>query len=392
MADEHIGHRIAHYRNARGLTQEEFAGLVEVSLSLVRKWEQGARTPTTLSTIIRVARVLGVRDLSSLIGQPVGITPDASAHHPAVSQIRAAMAVPMTSRPVDIGTLERDLATAWDVLQSPGPWRYAHGGAMIPDLIRAAGTLARRDPSARTHRAAASVYLLVRPFTKWVGEPTLAMAAAERCRFHAASAADVGCWAAGEWNYAQALSTLGDPENSRAAAEAAIDELGDVRAGTAADVAAVGALHLIAAVGAVRTDDHKGARRRVEAATGLAAVLGQDTNHWWVAFGPTNVGIHQVALSAERGHSRAVLDSSRALQSGRAPSVERAVAHQLDLALAATRVKEWAEGAAALRQADALSPEQVDWSVTARESVRTLLHRAPRQYRPLQLARRMNLE
>lgn len=392
MGDEHIGTRIAHYRTARGLTQDEFAGLVEVSLSLVRKWEQGTRTPGTLSTIIRIARVLGVRELSSLIGQPVGITPDASAHHPAVSQIRAAMAVPMTSRPVDIDTLERDLVTAWDVIQSPGPWRYAHGGAVIPDLIRAAGTLTRREPSARTHKAAASVYLLVRPFTKWVGESALALAAAERCRFHAAAAADTGCWAAGEWNYAQALSTLGDAENSRAAAEAAIAEVGDVRSAKPADVAAVGALHLVAAIGAVRTEDHKDARHQVEAATRLAAVLGQDTNHWWVAFGPTNVGIHQVALSAERGHSRAVLDSARVLQSGRAPSVERRVAHQLDLALAASRVKEWPAGAAALRAADDLSPEQVQWSVTARESVRTLLHKAPQRYRPLALAQRLNVE
>lgn len=390
--DEHIGHRIAHYRNARGLTQEEFAGLVEVSLSLVRKWEQGARPVNTLSMVIRIARVLGVRDLSSLIGQPVGITPDASAHHPAVSGIRAAMAVPVAAGPVDVAVVERDVATAWEVYQSPGLWRYAHAGALLPDLIRAVGTLTTREPSARTHRAAASVYLLVRPFTKRIGETALALAAAERCRFHAQAADDVGCWAAAQWNYAQALSTLGDAENSRATAEAAIGDIGDVRAGKPADVAAVGALHLIAAVGAVRTEDHKAAGHLLNQAAGLAAVLGEDTNHWWVAFGPTNIGIHRVALSAERGHSRSVLHSSHAVDSARALSVERPVSHLIDVAFAATRVKEWPDGAAALRKANDLSPEQVDWSVTARESVRTLLHKAPRQYRPLALARRLNLE
>src|SRR5215471_9362489 len=63
-----IGHRIADARKARGLTQQLLADRAAVSLSLLRKVEQGSRdaTPALVAT---VAKALGV-DVSSLTGQP----------------------------------------------------------------------------------------------------------------------------------------------------------------------------------------------------------------------------------------------------------------------------------------------------------------------------------
>jgi len=63
-----IGERIADARKVQGLTQQALALKVPVSLSLLRKIEQGSRdaTPAFVAT---VAKVLGV-SVSELTGQP----------------------------------------------------------------------------------------------------------------------------------------------------------------------------------------------------------------------------------------------------------------------------------------------------------------------------------
>src|SRR6266511_1200058 len=63
-----IGRRIADARKARGLTQEALAQRSAVSVSLLRKVEQGSRDATPAITAA-VAKALGV-DVTSLTGQP----------------------------------------------------------------------------------------------------------------------------------------------------------------------------------------------------------------------------------------------------------------------------------------------------------------------------------
>ena len=62
-----------------------------------------------------------------------------------------------------------------------------------------------------------------------------------------------------------------------------------------------GALWLIAAVAAARRTDRGEAWARLDAAERLAELLGEDANHAWTAFGPTNVRIHRVSVAAELG-------------------------------------------------------------------------------------------
>ena len=63
-----IGQRIADARKARGLTQDALAQRAVVSVSLLRKVEQGSRDATPAITAA-VAKALGV-DVTSLTGQP----------------------------------------------------------------------------------------------------------------------------------------------------------------------------------------------------------------------------------------------------------------------------------------------------------------------------------
>lgn len=66
--DLRVGGQIAVQRRLRGMTQEELAAEASVSVSYLRKIEQGSR-PATRTLIAAVARALGV-DVTVLTGQP----------------------------------------------------------------------------------------------------------------------------------------------------------------------------------------------------------------------------------------------------------------------------------------------------------------------------------
>src|SRR5688572_20574714 len=66
--DEHIGARIAVERRLRGLTQTQLADRSHVSLSLLRKVEQGSK-PASSALVFAVAQALHI-DRATLTGQP----------------------------------------------------------------------------------------------------------------------------------------------------------------------------------------------------------------------------------------------------------------------------------------------------------------------------------
>ena len=64
-----MGARFLELRKRAGLTQEELAREAGVTLSAVRQWERGKRTPM-LDTAVRLAKVFGVT-----VGQLAGTEP-----------------------------------------------------------------------------------------------------------------------------------------------------------------------------------------------------------------------------------------------------------------------------------------------------------------------------
>src|SRR5437773_2217254 len=86
-----IGQRIASHRARRGLTQAELAGLVGISLSMMKKIESGDRLVTRFSQLVQFAQVLRVKDLRELTGVPLPLMPDGHKGHPSAEDVRAAM-------------------------------------------------------------------------------------------------------------------------------------------------------------------------------------------------------------------------------------------------------------------------------------------------------------
>lgn len=389
--DLSIGERIQLHRRRRGLTQDEAAGLAGVSVSLWRKWETGARHVDRFSCLIRIAQALRVRDLRDLTGQPLTAGPDGLPHHESIGRIRPALlrhpSLIPTAAPPDVAVLARRVEAAWDAYQAPSPWRYAHAGAVLPDLITGAELAVRASPEdAGVLDAAGRVYLLARAFTKRVGEHDLALLCAERAMSIAGRATDPALFGACVWNYAQALSTRGDAAEVRTVSDDARRVLaGDATAegATPALVSVFGALHLIGMVGAVREDDQADGQRLLAGADRAAAWLGSDRNDYRLAFGPTNVAIHRVSYSVELGHSRSAVRGAAAVDVSRAPTVERRVTHRVDVAQSYTRLREDAAALGELAEADRESPEQVLYSVTVRAMLREMLRRETPSTRPM---------
>jgi hypothetical protein len=83
-----------------------------------------------------------------------------------------------------------------------------------------------------------------------------------------------------------------------------------------ADISAAGALTLLAAIVAAWHNDHRQAAAHLRHASALAERLGGDRNDVWTGFGPTNVLIHRVGITAATDPDAAItlgeaLDTSR---------------------------------------------------------------------------------
>src|SRR5579859_4936307 len=88
MPGDSVGQRVAQLRRLRGRTQAQLADIASVSLSLVRRVEQG-QVPATPAFIAAVARALHSSP-AELQGQPFrGDTPDSDRVHAAIGPLRA---------------------------------------------------------------------------------------------------------------------------------------------------------------------------------------------------------------------------------------------------------------------------------------------------------------
>ena len=386
-----FGARMRLHRRRADLTQEEAAGLAGVSLSLWRKWEQGTRAVDSFAHLVNIAEALRVADLRELTGLPMAMSPGGEPRHESVGPLRAVLArhpvLLPAAEPPNVDRLATRVQAAWQAAQDSSPWRYAHTGAVLPELIADVEVAVRAGVDRRrAARLAGAVYLLARAWAKWVGEHDLALLCAERSLTAADRSDDPGLLAAAAWNMAQALSTRGEATEAQLVVEDALAAVAGVVAADSAPahlVSAWGALQLIGMVAAVRLDDRPGAQERLRQAARAAARVGDDRNDWWLAFGPTNVAIHRVSYAVELGQSRTAVRAGAGLLVQRAPSVERRVTHRLDVAAAQTRLRQDEPALRALLAGEQESPEQIAYSPRARGLVREMLGRESSATRPL---------
>jgi transcriptional regulator with XRE-family HTH domain len=375
-----IGQRIASYRARRGLTQEELAGLVGISLSMMKKIESGDRLVTRFSQLVLFAQVLRIRDLRDLTGVPLPLMPDGRRGHPAADAVQSALMERgcRGSEPHDLDSLVEAIDRTWQTWQEPSAYRYDAVGHRLPGLLRETqAALAEREGNdrRRTLRIASRLYQLARTWAKRVGEHELSIVAADRAVSCALDADDPDLAGAAAWNLAMILSAQGKTAQARAVVQRAIEALAPrLIEPSRARLAVYGGLHLMGATEAARDDNTAEAHRLLDIAHHIAAKTGETNDHRMV-FGPANVALHRVSTAVELGRTSQALDLAEHVPIRSVRAVERRLTFRLDAARCYVRKRNDVAAVHMLQHIHRESPEELRHSALVRETLRQLMGR-----------------
>ena len=382
-----IGERIAFFRQRRGYTQSQLAGLVGRSTDWLSKIERGERQARRVDILTELASALRV-SLGDLMGQPVLMEDDDERDD--IPAIRDALMAPgRLSRVLfasekgatpDLRQSEQLVEFLWADYQRG---RIGDVVQHLPRLIQAAQQLedaaAGRESgdrrrswamSARTHHLAATTL-------SKVGEADLSWIAAERAMKAADKADDPLVLASAARAATHALLAVGRYDDALSLGETAARWLGpQVEAGDPQALSLLGMLHLRTAVAAARRQDRTSADDLLNQAERSAERLGEDANYWQTGFGPTNVELHRLSAGLDLGDMTWVANRGEDVDVSHLP-VERQVTHMIDLARALSYLARDDDALALLLSAEQTAPALVRHSAVVRETVKTMHRRAP---------------
>ncbi len=380
-----MGERIAAYRRRRGMSQAALAGLVGRSESWLSQVERGVRSVDRLSVLLDMSRVLHV-DVDSMIGRPWDLAPNGSHEGDDLAEIRRYFArydqllsdcarvdsapglrarILDAHRRYQAAEYQDVLVDLPALLAEVDVMRYVHDG---PD--------ATEDLLAYIYAYVAASKLLVK-----VGASDLAILSADRAASASMEAGSLVVKGLSAYQVVCALLRADRPDDAEHLAMAMAAEVEKAaRSDEPGLISVAGALWLISAVISARRTERFDALERLNRADRLAQLLGEDANHLWTAFGPTNVALHRVSVAAELGDAGEALRAAMDIDVNRFPEGLRSRRAQLhlDLAWAQAQRKRDAEATLHLLEAEQIAPQVVHYNVVVRELIREMLARATR--------------
>jgi transcriptional regulator with XRE-family HTH domain len=365
-----IGDRIRSVRKRRGLTQRDLAQSAGMSLSLVKKLEQGSITDVRLETLHKFAIVLKVPTSCLVTGpeQPDPVTPEQWA------DVREAL----YRSGCDDGLGEE--ATPDGVLASLASlmpaWRaneYSQVHDMLPVLIRDALSLGDDGRVARSRVLNATAWLLTmtRQFDDALTAARLALDAAPDVQ-DSLAAVGVTAWCMLRQGRLEEAGDLAvewadraEPRFSRA---------------TDAELAAYGKVLLYVNNAMVRDNRPGDADDALSLARAAAAKISRDipaNASTTMTFGPAQVQIIGVENASLTGHPERVLALAGHIPGPALTHVEPAqrLRHRLDVAGAHVSLRQYAEGIAVLREIEAAAPEWLVHQRYARDILSRIIAR-----------------
>ena len=270
--------------------------------------------------------------------------------------------------------------------------RYEEAGRLLPGLItdvEAASRTAGPDhPELCVLRA--RVYDTTAALLNRVGEHGLAWTAADRAMWAAEQSGQPLPAALSVYRLTYVLASRRRPRQALDLAMTAVAALENaMRSPSPQQLSVYGGLHLAAASAAAGDYDAATSAALLKSAARIAQRLGQDANHLGTAFGPVNVAIHVMSVSARLGDARTAVRTGEALDPATLPAglIGRRTQVSLDLACAYAMRRQDAASVHALLAAEQLSPQLVRFDGRTRDVITSLLHREHRastpQLRPL---------
>jgi transcriptional regulator with XRE-family HTH domain len=382
-----IGERIRIYRGRRGLSQKELAGLIGRSESWLSQVERGVRSVDKFSVLVDIAQVLKT-NVETLVGTRMEYAPNGDAPVDGIDAVAAALtAYPglaheeLTNSTISLDDAERLADEAHARYQLAD---YAAAARVLAGLVPAVDMAVARESLAdaeRSLRIQHAVYLATAKLLTKTGDGHLAWLAADRASTAAVRLGSPALKGLAAYQVTTALLKLDRLAEAERVALAAAESLDD---DSPIGISIQGALFLIAAVIAGRRSDRKSANERLRRAQYLADALGEDGNHGWTAFGPTNVAIHQVSVAAELGDAETAIQHAEQIDTSSLPDVlrsRRAQVH-LDAAWAYAQHNDDSAVVINLMETERVAPQMLRYNVVAREILRELLKRERRTATP----------
>ncbi|WP_436522791.1 helix-turn-helix domain-containing protein [Actinoplanes sp. HUAS TT8] len=375
-----IGERVAWYRRRRGLSQEVLAGLIGRTADWLGKIENNRIELDRLSVIKSLADVLDV-SLGDLLAEPSLVEWTTDSGMETVPALRTALMEYRTitalgargegSVPPNLDELRKETGKLWDAYQAS---RFGFVTGRLPDLLHqaqaAADELEGRDREEARSLLGLSYQLAATQLTK-LGETDLAWIAADRGLSVVRPAGDPTITGSLFRSVSHALLSTGRYQDAVRLTTDAADYLDQYLTEAGPELLSVyGTLLLGGSVAAARANDAGRARTFLTAADEAAGRLGQDANHLWTAFGPTNVAIHRVATAGELGNVQVAIDLGPRVNTAGLP-MERRVRHALEVSRAYGAWNRQDEALSVLLDAEQMAPEQVRHHYLGRQLVLT---------------------
>ena len=270
MDEMGVGDRTARARKLARLTQVQLAHKANVSLSLLRKVEQGTR-PASPAFIAATARVLGV-GIGELTGQPYTPGRQDAAAHALIPELRRAIVAFADETPSVPMTFEELTASLDHVREGMRRARYSDMVGELPDILLGLHHLADiENPGHRLERVystTAYAYSKAMLFAYQYGYLDLAGLAAERCAWAADRSGDPIWPLAAEYNKALIMLYSGAYVGGLRTIDRAYTASESI-APTPDLLAVRGALHLRGSILAARAADHDTAESHLNGAREL---------------------------------------------------------------------------------------------------------------------------
>ncbi|MFJ5972878.1 helix-turn-helix domain-containing protein [Streptomyces sp. NPDC093060] len=337
-----IGERLREIRKRRGLSQRELSEQSGVSLSLIRKLEQGERADTRLETARQLAKALKV-PTTRLVSEHA----EAAADSDTVDRwapVHAALAAPPELDGLDEAPTYEGVR---DALEAAVPLfahdRFAELGTALPRLLRDAEVLTETNTRGRPLRAR------LLELTGWLMTQTRQFDAAEMAleralddatdRVQGAATVSVQCWL---------LLRRGRLAEARELAVHWADEVEPrMSRATPAELSAWGWLLLRMSAAAIRDNRPGEAEDALRLAHSAAVALGRECTpeeDFLRTFGPVTVALKRTENAMVSGQPDKVLTlAARIPADSLKPTSNNRNRHLLDVASAQTQLRQYAE-------------------------------------------------
>lgn len=371
VAPSPLGLRIATVRKLRGLKQRELADAALTSPSMIKKVEEGTRQPSA-ELLHHIARALDTTP-EHLTGGPGHTT---SRVHATIPAIRAATAAPDLPDDGPVRPLSELRAAVEHATRQRLRSHYAALADTLPGLLQELARALQLHVGRQQQQAAvllAAGYRCADAVAYKYGHRDLSARLIDLMRWASNLADDPDLTSAAAYVRTEVFFATGNLATGLRALQQAIDTAPSPKGDEAR--AAVGALHMRAAVVAGRMSDPQQARDHLAHAKRIAGTLREGVYHG-TQIGSDSLQIHTLAVAVELGHGTDLHDAVKAASEW-APPVElpeeRRSHYYIDLARAQMGLGRPQHAWESLQVARRIAPQHVREHGQVREELGRLL-------------------